>query len=141
MKIVYKNGDRYVIRFDHDEEVLKTLIDFAEKEGIGGASFTAIGAVKKTVIAYYEIEKKEYLDKTFDEEMEIITVTGNIAKNKEMGNIVVHAHGSFGNIKFKVFGGHVMEMVVSATCELMLTKYDGGLSRTLHKDVGLNLLN
>ena len=140
MKTVFHKGNSYVLRFDPVEEVLKKLMEFAEKESINGASFTAIGAVKKVVLAYYDIGEKEYLDKNFDEEMEIVNVIGNVARNAEMGNIIVHAHGSFGNRDFEVIGGHIKEMLVSATCEVSLTKLEGGLERTFNQEISLNLL-
>jgi len=138
VKVILKENNVYLLRCDKNEEVLEQLLSFATSEKITAAVFQAIGASREVVLAYYDLEKKEYLDRTFSEDLEIVSVTGNIAHMNSKP--ILHAHGVFSNRALKTFGGHIKKLVVSATCEVMLTKLQGELIRSFDEETGLNLL-
>ena len=71
-------------------------------------------------------------------EMEIVSLSGN--GGLKGGQPIIHAHGIFGRNDFTLIGAHVFNIVVSATCEISLTKLEGALGRQLNADFNLNLL-
>ena len=73
-----KYGKRYVIRIDRGEEVIAKLKELCEKEEISLASIEGLGAADHVVVGLYNVEKKEYKQRVFDEEMEITSIIGNI---------------------------------------------------------------
>ena len=73
-----KYGKRYVIRIDRGEEVTAKLQELCEKEDIRLASVEGLGAADHVVVGLYNVEKKEYKKRVFDEEMEISSINGNI---------------------------------------------------------------
>mgnify|MGYP001562035473 CR=1 FL=1 len=138
MKILLHDGHHYVLRFDRGEEVIASLGRFAVEEKITAATFTALGAAGKTVLAYYDLEKKVYIDKVLEEDLEIASVVGNIGVKGEAP--AVHAHGCLSDASFKTYSGHIKEMRVSVTCEVSLMKLEGVLERVFDAESGLNLM-
>jgi predicted DNA-binding protein with PD1-like motif len=152
-----------VLRLKTGEELITTLQDFARRSNVRGAWFWAIGATDDLVLAFYDLTKKQYLTKRFRQRLEILNITGNLAKtdiltfsrmsecrlrgfgkNKRRIDLqgeetAVHAHGVFGKPDFSVIGGHVVSCRVSATCEVYLEKLSA-LRRAPDSKTGLNLL-
>ncbi len=138
MKEILKEKNKYVLRFDSGDEIVEVLKNFCEKEKIESGFFSAFGACGELTLAYYSLDKKEYEDKNISERLEIVSLTGNIAKmNNET---VVHAHGLFSDLNTKVQGGHIKRIVVSATCEMFLTVFDAKIKRGYDDNTGLNLM-
>lgn len=133
-----KNGDRYIIRIDKGEEIIKTLTEFCKEHEITAGLIHAIGAVEKATIGYYDLEKKEYVFQELSEMMEVTSFTANIALHEE--ETVVHAHGVFGKQNWETISGHVKEAVVGVTFEAFLTDYGDTLERKLDDEVGLPLI-
>lgn len=138
VKVILRENNKYVIRFERDEELIEALVTFCNAEGIAAGSFFGIGAAEEIIIAYYNIDTREYEDKHIGERLEITGLAGNIAVLD--GKTMIHSHGNFSDRTMRVFGGHVKKLVVSATCEVVLEKFGGKISRGYEPDVGLNLL-
>jgi uncharacterized protein len=138
MKTIIKEENKYVLRLNRGEEVISTLKNFCKKESVLSASFTGIGAVNKVKLGWYDVENKEYEKKEFQEKLEIISLIGNVAKMNE--EIIVHTHGTFGTREFKTLSGHIDEMIVSATCEIVLEKFEKPIEREHSEKIGLNLI-
>jgi len=137
MKLILKENNRYVLRFDKGEEFIETLREFVKSEAIRGAYFSAIGASYNTELAYFNGHTKEYSSKQFKEPLEIVNVTGNVSMKGE--EIIVHAHGVLGNKDMQLIGGHVNSMVLSTIAEVILTKFDGEIKKEHSEEIGLNI--
>jgi predicted DNA-binding protein with PD1-like motif len=138
MKIIIKENNKYVLRFNRGEEVISLLKEFCKEENILSASFTGIGAVNQIKLGWYDVENKEYERKEFQEKLEIISLIGNVSKMEE--EIIVHVHGNFASRDFKSIAGHVDKMIVSATCEIVLEKFETPIERERSEEIGLNLM-
>lgn len=138
MRVITKEETTHIVRFDQEEDVLIQLSVYCSSESIPSATFTALGACQNITIAYYDLPKKKYLDKTYKGDLEIISIIGNISQKDE--KYIIHAHGSFADSDYNVFGGHVKELIVSATCEVHLTVLHKKLVRRYDEKTGLNLL-
>ena len=138
MKIIAQDNNTLLIRFDKDEDVIERLIQFAKKENLPGATFTIIGAAKKVTLSYYNLSQKQYEDHSYEEDMEITTVSGNISWMED--DVIIHAHGTFSNQKLEVIGGHLKSLIISATGEVVLQKIATTLTREFDEETGLNLL-
>src|SRR5258708_2072457 len=138
MRVVFQDTGCYVLRFDLEEEVMEGLLEFAAQNEIDAASLTGIGACSFIELAFYNPTAKNYDKREFSEELEICSLLGNIALLE--GKPVLHAHGIFGKKDFSTIGGHVLKLVVSATCEIVLTKLEGTLLRKHNEKMNLNLL-
>jgi predicted DNA-binding protein with PD1-like motif len=112
---------------------------FLEEERIDAAHLTGLGAASRLVIAYYDLGTKTYEKKGFTEDVEILSLIGNVGV-KEDGSRVVHVHGVFGRRDFTTFGGHVFELVVSGAGEIHLTAFPGRVNRACDEETGLTLM-
>jgi hypothetical protein len=139
MKKILEDKNKYILRFERGEEIIQGLKDFSLKENISSGFFYGLGAVNKVKLAWYDLENKEYQKKEFNDKLEIISLLGNIARmDKE---IIVHTHGSFADRNFQLIAGHIEKMVVSATCEIVLEKFEDSINRSYDEETGLNLMD
>ena len=106
-----KFGKRYVVRIDRGEEVIAKLKELCEKEEINLASIEGLGAADHVVVGLYNVEKKEYKQRVFDEEMEITSIIGNITLQGK--KVYQHIHMTVCNADLQAFGGHLTECRIS----------------------------
>ena len=139
MKIILQHNKTYVLRFDRGEEVIEGLQRFCEEQNIEAGSFSGIGAAQALTLLYYDVAKKEYHDKRSTEGHEIVSLLGNVAKME--GKTIIHAHGCFSDADMHAIGGHVKELVVAATCEVVLETIERAIERKYSPEIGLNLMD
>jgi len=130
-------GDTIVVRSDQGEEILAKMKEMALKENIKLASVTALGAVGDFTVGVFHVDEKKYEANHFTGEFEIVSLTGTISTMK--GEYYAHLHMSAGDEKGHVFGGHLNEAIVSATCEMVVQVMNGQVDRVFDESVGLNL--
>ena len=131
-------GNHYLIRLDKGEEIVSSLRELAEAEGISLASLTGIGAVGKVTAGVFDTTEKKFKGHTWTGDLEIVSIGGNISQMD--GKIYTHFHISIADENGHVFGGHLNEATISGTGELILTRLDGVADRQLDEEIGLNLL-
>ena len=130
-------NDTYVVRMDRGEEVMSTLAGLCEKEGIRLASVAAIGAVDRAVVGLYDVSEKVYHKKEFTEPMEIGSLLGTVTEKDSKPYL--HLHATLCDAHMQVHGGHVNELRISATCEMVLRLIPGEVGRRPDEVTGLNL--
>jgi len=92
-----------VLVFDTGDEVVSTLTRFAKEHGISAAHFTAIGAFSDAGIGYFDWQKKDYLKNQVNEQVEVVSLIGDIALDR--GDPKVHAHVVVGKRNGTGMGG------------------------------------
>ncbi len=136
----YQKVDQiYVLKIDKGESFVHSVSELCKQEGIKNATLSGIGAVEWVKCGYYELPTKTYHFKEYDEIVEVVQVTGNVMI-KESG-LFVHAHGTFSNKDNETFGGHVEDMRVGVTLEIILTPLSSAIERTYDEEIGLYLMN
>jgi len=138
MKLILREKNEYIIRFDKSEELLAKLKKFCQQQKIKAAAFTGLGACQQLVLSHYDVDKKKYSDLKLKQKMEINNLTGLVATMKK--DTLIHLHGIFSDKGMNVRGGHVKSLVVAATCEIMLKKLNKKLEREYSRKIGLNLM-
>ena len=129
--------DTYVVRMDRGEEIMATLAGLCEKEGIRLASVEAIGAVDRAVVGLYDVGEKVYHKKEFREPMELTGLLGTVTEKD--GKPYLHLHATLCDAEMRTHGGHVNELRISATCEMVLRLIPGEVGRKPDAATGLNL--
>ena len=129
----------YVIRMDQGEEVMATLTALCEQEGIRLASVEAIGAVDRAVVGLYDVDKKVFHRKEFQEPMELTSLLGTVTEKD--GKPYLHLHATLCDANMQTRGGHVNELHISATCEMVLRLLPGSVGRRPDEATGLNLFS
>ena len=87
----------------------------------------------------FKVDEKKYYANHFTGDFEIVSLTGTISTMN--GEYYAHLHMSAGDEQGRVFGGHLNEAIISATCEMVIEVIDGQVDRVRDESVGLNLFH
>ncbi|HWY46846.1 MAG TPA: PPC domain-containing DNA-binding protein [Bryobacteraceae bacterium] len=128
----------FALVFDTGEEAMSGLLSFAKEHSLVGAHFTGIGAFSQVVLGYYDWEKKEYLKIPVDEQVEVVSLVGDVALEKDQPKI--HAHVVVGKRNGSTAGGHLLKAYVRPTLEIVLTESPAHLRREFDPASGLALI-
>lgn len=129
----------HALVFDVGDEAVATLGSFAEEQGIEAAHFTAIGAFREAVIAFFDWDSRSYEEIPIDEPVEVAAMTGNVARKD--GAVRVHAHVVLGRRDGSALAGHLLSGIVRPTLELTLVEENATLVRTIDEESTLALLD
>ncbi len=110
---------QYAIIFYQGDEAFSGLQEFAEKYHVTSAHFTAIGAVDRAILGWFDPKRKMYKKILIQGQHEVIGMSGDIALYQ--GKPVVHTHMVVGSPDGTTRGGHLLGAYASPTLEVMLT--------------------
>lgn len=130
-------GDRYVLSLENHVEITKALTMFCEKKQIKAGVIHGIGAVGKATLRFFDPHTKQYIDKTFQEQMEIACLIGNISQKE--GKPYLHLHITLGRSDYSALAGHLLEATLSGAGEFVIEAFEGSLERYYNTSIGLNL--
>ena len=134
-----QDGQRTLaIIFETGDEVITTLQALAREQKLGGSQFTAIGAFEKSVIAFFDIDTRQYARIPVDEQTEVLTLAGDISLEHDEPR--VHAHVVLGRRDGSTRGGHLLEARVRPTLEVILTESGARMTRRYDAQSGLSLI-
>jgi uncharacterized protein len=128
----------WALIFDTGEEAVAGMLEFAEKESITAAHFSAIGAFSRAVLGYFDWQTKQYARIPVDEQAEVVTLLGDIAIGD--GKPKLHAHAALAKRGGVTVGGHLMEGYVRPTLEVVLTRSPAYLKRQFDEASGIALI-
>ena len=128
----------YLVRLEKGEEVIGSLKRFADGYRLGFASLTAIGTFERVTLGYYDPEAKAYRNEGVEEDVEVLTMSGNVSRG-ENGERIVHAHVIVGRSDYSTLGGHVVEATVGPTLEVIVRPAPTTIRRRHDPDTGLEL--
>lgn len=135
------NGLRtFAIIFETGDEAFAGLTDFARQHRLRGSQFTAIGAFSSATLAYFDWESKKYLDIPINEQVEVLSLTGDVSEEAD-GTRKVHAHVVCGRRDGSTRGGHLRAGHVRPTLEVILTESPTHLRRRHDEQSGLSLID
>jgi hypothetical protein len=138
-KVIAEGTEKtYALILEKDEEAAAKLLEFAKKNKITAAHFTAIGGFSRAVLGYFDIEKKDYLRIPVDEQVEVVSLVGDVATEKEQPK--VHAHVVLGKRDGTTRGGHLLEGHVRPTLEVVLAVSPAHLKREFDAESGIALI-
>ncbi|MDP7247801.1 MAG: DNA-binding protein [Candidatus Peribacteraceae bacterium] len=129
----------YVLVLKTGEEIVESLTKYLVKNNITAGSISGIGAATDVVLNFYNMETKEYEEKSFPEELEILSLIGNISIKE--GSPFAHLHIVLGTNDYACIGGHLKSAHVGPTCEIVIQELDVELKREVDETTGLYLLD
>ena len=107
-----KEGEHrtYVLVFQPGEEVVKELGEFAKRENIDLASFTAIGGFEAFTLGFYNLQTGGFDEIPFHEDqVEVLSLSGEITRDSDTPK--VHGHTVVGRRDGTTRGGHLLRGV------------------------------
>ena len=138
-KVLHDDGERTtVLVFETGDRVIEGLLSFAKTHALTAGHFMAIGAFQDVTLGYFDWEKKDYTRIEMKEQVEVLSLVGDIALEDDAPK--VHAHVVVGKADGTAHGGHLIEARVRPTLEVILVQPPGYLRRRFDKDSGLALI-
>ena len=139
IKLINDAGEKtFAIVLDKGDEVISNLLTFAKEENLSASHFTAIGAFERVTLGFFERDRKDYKKTTIDEQVEVLSLIGDIALADDKPK--VHAHVVIGKADGTAHGGHLLEARVWPTLEVFLIESPQSLHREMDKETGLALI-
>jgi predicted DNA-binding protein with PD1-like motif len=121
------------------DEASGCLSSFARDHQLHASHFTAIGAFSSAVVGYFEWEKKDYQKIAIDEQVEVLSLIGDVSLGN--GEPKIHAHVVLGKSDGTAHGGHLLSGNVRPTLEVVLTESPAYLRRRYDPESGLALID
>ena len=133
-----KFGNKWIVRIDKGEEVIRTIKKVCEDNKIKLGSLSGIGATNKVTVGLFNTKSKQYQSQELIGDHEITNLSGNISTMN--GEIYLHLHIGLSDSKYNAYGGHLTSAIISGTGEIIIEEINGEIEREFNKEVGLNLL-
>jgi uncharacterized protein len=129
----------FLIVCETADEAMTTLASFASRERLAASHFTGVGAFARAVVAYFEWPAKRYRHIAIDEQVEVLSISGDITLEKDEPK--VHAHVVLGKADASAHGGHLIEGHVRPTLEVVVVESPRFLQRRFDPASGLALID
>ena len=129
----------FAVVFDAGDEVVAGLTEFARTHAIRAAQFSGLGALADAVLGYFDWEKKEYKRIPLREQVEVVSLIGNVALGED-DRPSLHPHIVVAKADASAWGGHLLEAHVRPILEVVLTESPGHLERRKDPESGLALI-
>ena len=129
---------RLMGRLAHGDDLLDALTAVCVENHARLGWLSALGAVQKARIGYYDQDAREYRYRDLDRHLEIASLVGNVSLKD--GEPMVHAHITLADDEGRAFGGHLARGTIVFACEFCIELLDGpGLCRAHDEQTGLPL--
>ena len=102
--------------------------------------FTAIGAFREVTLGYFDWERKEYVDRKYAEQVEVASLTGDVALGPD-GAPAIHVHCVLGRRDYSALAGHLLKATIRPTLELVLVEAPVHLRKRHDRQSGLALID
>ena len=126
--VIFRNGD----------EAISGLLDFARSQNLAGARVTAIGAFREATLAYFDWESKKYEEIPVNEQVEVLSLLGDVALSDE--EPALHLHAVLGRRDGSTVGGHLKRAIVRPTLEVIIDEQPEHLRKVHDTESGLALI-
>lgn len=138
-KLIHEQSEKaYVLVLDPGDEVTASLLQFAKHNRLSASRFSAIGGFSEVTLGYFDIDKKDYRPIPVNEQVEVLSLVGNIALDR--GEPRIHAHVVVGKSDGTAHGGHLLNAHVRPTLEIVLVESPKQLERVPDPRFGLPLI-
>ncbi|WP_052848967.1 PPC domain-containing DNA-binding protein [Streptomyces avicenniae] len=137
---LYEGGGlrTFVLVLDKGDEAFAEISAFARAERVTGAGLTAVGGCREVTLGYFDPEITGYRSTSFAEQMEVLSLVGDIATQDD--EPALHAHLVLGRKDSSAIGGHLERAVVFPTLEVVLTETPAHLRKRVDQGTGLALI-
>lgn len=131
----------FFIVLSRGEELMSSLRQCCEEQGVHWGQFQAIGAVEDVEIGYYDLASRQYVFNQEEGPFEVASMDGNVSELDEQPLIHAHAVLSRCDETLSCIGGHIRSARVALTLEVCLWIVTQPLMRGPDEETGLNLLH
>ena len=126
------------MRLESGEDMLRSIRQFAAAKRLSAGFLEGIGSLSKVKLGHYDFKTRKYSYETFEDDLEILNLSGNIASMNRQP--LPHVHVTLGRRDFSVIGGHMDEGSSANMVEIRIWKMSGKLIKAKDDKIGLNVL-
>ena len=130
----------FVLILDQGEEAFKAITEFANQQGVSGASVSAVGAFAEAKVGWFDLSAKKYKPIPVIEQCEVLSLLGDVAEGDD-GKASLHLHAVLGLQDGSVRGGHLLSGSVRPTLEVTIRETVAHLRRKKRPDLGIALIS
>jgi len=130
---------QFVLVFETGDDVLEELQRFAQEQNVMAAFFKGLGGFERATVGFYNLQQQRYEPIEIDEQVELLSLLGNISIYD--GKPKLHAHATVSYRDGRAAGGHLLQATVRPTLELVVGELAGNLHRTDRPEIGIPLLD
>ncbi|HEV7856016.1 MAG TPA: PPC domain-containing DNA-binding protein [Herminiimonas sp.] len=139
-KLINDDSEKtYALILETGEEAVSQLQRYAQENKLSASRFTAIGAFSSVTLGYFNWEKKEYEKIAVNEQVEVLSLIGDISVQD--GEPKTHIHVVVGKRDGSAHGGHLLHAYVRPTLEVILSEAPAYLRRSFDPDSGIALID
>lgn len=138
MRSINAGEHSFLLVFDIGDEIVQTLQAYGDKFAPQSAHFYGIGGLERATLAYWNWDTKQYEDIAVGEQVEILSIGGNVTHAPS--GIKVHAHVVLGRRDGSTIGGHLKAGFVRPTAEVVWTIIPPTIKRERDAVTGLDLI-
>jgi predicted DNA-binding protein with PD1-like motif len=139
-EVELRDGDRriVVVAVDKGQDAVTMVTEAAARHGMRGARVTAVGGFASAEVGYFDREKRDYLRIPVREQVEVLSLLGDIADNQ--GQPALHVHAVLGRRDGSAVGGHLLRGEVWPTLEVIISEVGASLAKRVDPETGLALI-
>ncbi|MDR6525178.1 putative DNA-binding protein with PD1-like motif [Chryseobacterium rhizosphaerae] len=127
----------YIVSLKNRSNIVEALTDFIRNQNIQAGEVTGIGAVSEATLRFFNPSTKNYVDKTFKEQMEVTHISGNVAEIEE--KISLHLHITLGREDYTALAGHLLEATIQGAAEFIFYPLHTRVVKVKNQEIGINL--
>ena len=120
----YLTGRTYLFKLPKGKDLLESLADFCHDNQVKCGIVNVIGSVSNATIGCYDQNKKKYDKTVINQEMELISLCGNISIQDNRPQ--VHAHVVMAGKDNHAIGGHLFSGTQIYVCQAYIPGLVGG---------------
>jgi predicted DNA-binding protein with PD1-like motif len=109
----------YALIFSTGDEVVSGLTEFAQKYNVKSAHYSAIGDATSAKVGWYDKNRKMFKVIPIAAPSEVTSLIGDVAVFN--GKPVAHSHVNVATEDGISHGGHLLQLIVGPTLELIIT--------------------
>jgi predicted DNA-binding protein with PD1-like motif len=132
-------GRSFALVFDMGDDVLAEFQQFCETAHIYTARVQGIGGFGRAQLGYYDMEAQRYEPIDVDEQVEVISLAGNVTLYESKPRI--HLHCIVSHRGGHCTAGHLLGGIVRPTLELFVDDLPVRLHRVDRPDAGIPLID
>jgi hypothetical protein len=134
----FKASRIYQGSLDKGADIVEGLSAVMKQQHIEAGMISGIGAVSEARLAYFNAQTKLYEEKHFKENMEIVSLKGNISFKDN--SLFTHLHAVLSNKDFATVGGHLLPKTYVYAFEFEIIPFEGkSFVRGFDEETGLFL--
>lgn len=121
---IARKGDILMLRLDHGEDILASVLKGVEGEGSTLLITTGLGMIHDFELGYFD--NGNYIKARFKEPFELLSMQGSVASE---GEPRIHIHVTVADKEHKAFGGHLMRGKAWMSNEIGMIRISGHSSK------------